>query len=232
MSDAISNIDTSGKKKFKSQLIPAVYFKNLIKNIGTVSETVSKPVDYESIATASNNTQQLIEEEDLNTQKIVLSKSSNEHTVSALSLKSIRKKRELEAAINPVQTNPEDLPKDNFTFDELKEHWDFCATQFYKTGRMLMSSTMNMAKLTLNENQLIVEFPNKGTQLSFEENLYDLISYIHRKLNNYHLKVEVKVNEQVEVKRAYTIDDKLDYLKELNPTLDKLIKTFDLDVKP
>ncbi|HLW61778.1 MAG TPA: hypothetical protein VKY33_00120 [Flavobacterium sp.] len=231
MFDAISNINPSGKKKFKSQLIPAIYFKNNTKNISITSETVSNTTVSEPTNPELNHPKST-EQTDLNIQKVQLSKSSNEHTVSALSLKSIRKKRELEAAINPVQTNPEDLPKDNFTFDELKEHWDFCATQFYKTGRMLMSSTMNMAKLTLNENQLIVEFPNKGTQLSFEENLYDLISYIHRKLNNYHLKVEVKVNEQVEVKRAYTIDDKLDYLKELNPTLDKLIKTFDLDVKP
>lgn len=95
-----------------------------------------------------------------------------------------------------------------------------------------MSSTMNMAQLTLNEDELIVEFPNTGSKLSFEENLYDLVSFIHRKLNNYHLKIEVKVNETVEVKKAYTIDDKLNYLKELNPVLDNLIKTFDLDIKP
>ena len=63
-----------------------------------------------------------------------------------------------------------------------------------------MSSTMNMAQLTLNEDELIVEFPNTGSKLSFEENLYDLVSFIHRKLNNYHLKIEVKVNETVEVK--------------------------------
>ncbi len=91
---------------------------------------------------------------------------------------------------------------------------------------------MNMAQLTLNEDELIVEFPNTGSKLSFEENLYDLVSFIHRKLNNYHLKIEVKVNETVEVKKAYTIDDKLNYLKELNPVLDNLIKTFDLDIKP
>ncbi len=170
--------------------------------------------------------------DDLNTQKIILSKETGEHQISALSLKSIKKKRELEASINPVQINQEDLPKDHFTFEELKKNWDFCSNQYYTTGRMLMSSTMNMAKLTLNENLLIVEFPNTGSKLSFEENLYDLVSYIHKKLNNYHLKIEVRVNEAVEVKRAYTINDKLDYLKELNPALDILIKTFDLDLKP
>lgn len=95
-----------------------------------------------------------------------------------------------------------------------------------------MSSTMNMANLTLNETILVVEFPNEGSKLSFEENLYDLVSYIHKKLNNYHLKIEVKVNEKTEVKKAYTINDKLDYLKEINPTLNILIKTFDLEIKP
>lgn len=151
--------------------------------------------------------------------------------MSALSLKSIKKKRELEAAINPIQINPEDLPKDQFTFDDLKKHWDYCSAQYYTTGRMLMSSTMNMAKLSLNGHNLLVEFPNNGSKLSFEENLYDLVSYIHKRLNNYHLKIEVRVNETVEVKKAYTIDDKVNYLKELNPVLDQLIKTFDLDIK-
>ncbi|WLD25093.1 hypothetical protein NU10_06915 [Flavobacterium dauae] len=89
-----------------------------------------------------------------------------------------------------------------------------------------------MANLSLNETVLTVEFPNKGSQLTFEENLYDLVSYIHKKLNNYHLKIEVKVNENTEIKKTYTINDKLDYLKEINPTLDLLIKTFDLEIKP
>lgn len=161
-----------------------------------------------------------------------MSKTTNEHQVSALSLKSIKKKRELEASINPVQINQEDLPKEHFTFEDLKKHWDFLSNQYYTTGRMLMSSTMNMANLSLNDTVLTVEFPNKGSQLSFEENLYDLVSYIHKKLNNYHLKIEVKVNEHTEIKKAYTINDKLDYLKEMNPALDLLIKTFDLDIKP
>ena len=91
---------------------------------------------------------------------------------------------------------------------------------------------MNMAKLTLTDCLLTVEFPNTGSKLTFEENLYDLVSYIHKKLNNYHLKIEVKVNEQVAVKRVYTIDDKLEYLKGLNPNLELLIKTFDLEAKP
>lgn len=182
-------------------------------------------------AQQENTALQQQQETDLAVQKVVLSKATNDHQVSALSLKSIKKKRELEASINPVNINVEDLPKDHFTFEKLKEHWDFCSAQYYKTGRMLMSSTMNMAKLTLNNDLLLVEFPNSGSKMSFEENLYDLVSYIHKKLNNYHLKIEVQVNETTEIKRAYTIDDKLNYLKELNPDLDRLIKTFDLDIK-
>ena len=145
--------------------------------------------------------------EDLSTQKVILSKETGEHQISALSLKSIKKKRELEASINPIQINQEDLPNDHFTFEELKQYWDFCSNQYYATGRMLMSSTMNMANLTLNQNILTVEFPNTGSKLTFEENLYDLVSFIHKKLNNYHLKIDVKVNEQTEIKKAYTIHD-------------------------
>ncbi|WKW45613.1 DNA polymerase III [Myroides sp. JBRI-B21084] len=89
-----------------------------------------------------------------------------------------------------------------------------------------------MANLTLQNDVLLVEFPNEGSKLSFEENLYELVSYIHKKLNNYHLKIEVIVNEKTEIKKAFTIHDKLDYLKKINPVLENLIKTFDLEVKP
>lgn len=168
---------------------------------------------------------------EINTQKITLSKDTNEHKISALSLKSIKKKRELEASLNPIQINQDDLPKDLFTFEELKKHWNFCSNQYYSTGRMLMSSTMNMAQLNLNSEILTVEFPNTGSKLTFEENLYDLVSYIHKKLNNYHLKFNIVVNEKVELKKLYSPNDKLEYLKEVNPTLDLLIKTFNLETK-
>ena len=188
--------------------------------------------DLKKVEAPSKVESKLEDNQSLITQKIALTKDTNQHQVSALSLKSIRKKRELEASINPIQINQEDLPKDQFTFEEFKKHWDYCSSQYYATGRMLMSSTMNMAKLTLIDNLLTVEFPNMGSKLTFEENLYDLVSYIHKKLNNYHLKIEVKVNEEVEIKRAYTVDDKLDHLKSINPALDLLIKTFDLEAKP
>ena len=221
--------DASRKKKSRSGIIPAFLFRK--KNINDTPVLYERR-EQERNEVAENQTVAETEQEEITTQKAVVSKSSNEHSISALSLKSIRKKRELEAAISPVQINPEDLPKDHFTFEELKVHWDFCSEQYYKTGRMLMSSTMNMAQLELHDNNLIVEFPNTGSKLSFEENLYDLVSYIHKKLNNYHLKIEVRVNESVTVKKAYSIDDKLNYLKGLNPALEDLIKTFDLDLKP
>lgn len=220
---------TSRKKKSRSGIIPAVFFRKGHVNNTTVIYEKAEPQQHK---VAEPRTTEENEQQDIATQKVVVSRSSNEHSISALSLKSIRKKRELEAAISPVQINPEDLPKDHFTFEELKVHWDFCSEQYYKTGRMLMSSTMNMAQLDLQGNNLIVEFPNTGSKLSFEENLYDLVSYIHKKLNNYHLKIEVRVNESVTVKKAYSIDDKLNYLKGINPVLEDLIKTFDLDLKP
>lgn len=231
MFNAIGYVNTSWKKKFKSELIPASFFQRTEKNNHSIVVEEPKKVENQSIKKEDNSAENT-NSEDLSTQKVVLSKETNEHQISALSLKSIKKKRELEASINPVQINQEDLPKDNFTFDELKNHWDYCSNQYYQTGRMLMSSTMNMANLTLNDTVLKVEFPNEGSKLSFEENLYDLVSYIHKKLNNYHLKVEVIVNEKSEIKKAYTINDKLDYLKEINPALNTLIKTFDLEIKP
>lgn len=217
------------KKKFNSQLIPAAFFKNvnaknIAEQISNIDVVVNKPITTSPVK--EKDTQ-------INQNETIEPKIENSITgVSALSLKSIQKKRELQATINPIAINHEDLPKDSYTFDQLKTHWDYCSKQYFSTGRMLMSSTMNMANLTLQNDVLLVEFPNEGSKLSFEENLYELVSYIHKKLNNYHLKIEVIVNEKTEIKKAFTIHDKLDYLKKINPVLENLIKTFDLEVKP
>jgi len=170
-------------------------------------------------------------DEELATQKIILPKATNEPQISALSLKSIKKKKDLEASLSKVHVNPDDLPKETFTLEKLMEYWTFTSEKFFKTGRMLMSSTMNMATPVIEGSLIKIELPNEGSKISFEENKYDLVNFLRKKLNNYDLEIHIEVNESIKIKKAFTIEDKYNLLKEKNPDIDILFKTFDLDLK-
>nr|WP_297306248.1 hypothetical protein [uncultured Flavobacterium sp.] len=185
-----------------------------------------------SISTVNSDNNKVNEvEPEIETQKIVINTQSNEYAVSALSLKSIKRKKELEASLSKVTVNPEDLPREAFNFEQMIEHWDFIADRFYTTGRMLMYSTMKMSVPQLNGSSITIELPNEGSKISFEENKYDLVNYLRKKLNNYDIEIQIIVNEEIKIKKAFTIEDKFNHMLELNPNLELLVKTFDLNLK-
>lgn len=89
---------------------------------------------------------------------------------------------------------------------------------------MLMSTPL------LNGAKITIELPNESTKQEFESGSIELLGYLRGKLHNHDISIEVIVNEVVETKYAFTPDDKYEKLKEINPVLDLLRKTFDLDV--
>ena len=56
------------------------------------------------------------------------------------------------------------------------------------------------------------------------------MSYLRKNLNNYDINLDITVNEEMEKKYAYTPIEKYEKLKEKNPNLELLRKTFDLDI--
>ena len=141
-----------------------------------------------SISTVNSDNNKVNEvEPEIETQKIVINTQSNEYAV------------------------PEDLPREAFNFEQMIEHWDFIADRFYTTGRMLMYSTMKMSVPQLNGSSITIELPNEGSKISFEENKYDLVNYLRKKLNNYDIEIQIIVNEEIKIKKAFTIEDKFKF---------------------
>ena len=150
---------------------------------------------------------------------------------SAFSLKSIQNKKKLEATLFDNKVDEKDKPKDHFTEEQLNQLWDSCVNNYFKTGRMLMAANMQLGIRNLKGNVLEIEFPSEGIKISFEENVYDLVNYLRRKLNNYDFLIQTFVNEQIEVKKAFTLEDKMNHLKTKYSSVELLIKTFDLTYK-
>lgn len=155
-----------------------------------------------------------------------------EKKVSALSLSSIRARKEMESSLEKKVVNPDDLPKEPFTADQFMTEWNKYAEKLARSGFMLMSSLMGMVPPVIQGTSVSLEMPNEGSKLSFDENKFDLVNYLRKKLNNFDLEIEITVNEEVKIqKRVLDKEDKLVRFIELNPAMQYMKEIFDLEFK-
>jgi hypothetical protein len=93
-----------------------------------------------------------------------------------------------------------------------------------------MESLLSISDPKLEGTTIIHELPNDGSKIDFETELYGLLGYLRGHLHNHDITIKIVVNESVEKKFAFTAQDKYNRLNELNPNLELLRKTFDLDI--
>lgn len=155
---------------------------------------------------------------------------SNAPKISALSLASIRAKRELQEANKSFVKKEEQLPTEPFSETEMLLQWNKYAQRLGDKGQKIMESLILINDPKLEGTTIIHELPNEGSKIEFENEKNELQGYLRGKLHNHDIVIEVIVNESVENKFAFTAQDKYNRLNEINPTLDVLKKTFDLDI--
>ena len=63
-----------------------------------------------------------------------------------------------------------------------------------------------------------------------ERENFELMEYLRAKLNNHFIQLQISVNEKSAKKFAFTPEEKYEKLREKNPAIDLLRKTFDLDL--
>ena len=149
--------------------------------------------------------------------------------VSALSIKSIQAKRELLQQTQKVQEEDVHLPAEPFTETEMMLEWTRYAQKLGDKGHRIMESYMLINDPRLEGTTIIHELPNEGSRIDFEKELMSLAGYLRGKLHNHEISIRLEVNETIENKRAFTAQDKYNRLNEINPGLELLRRTFDLD---
>lgn len=150
--------------------------------------------------------------------------------VSALSLSSIKAKRELEKTNRAIVRTDAELPKEAFTETDMLLQWNKYAQRLSDKGYKIMESLLLINDPKLKGTTIIHELPNEGSKIDFESEKHDLLGYLRGKLHNHDIQIEVIVNEHVENKFAFTPQDKFNRLNQINPSLDILRRTFDLDI--
>ena len=147
-----------------------------------------------------------------------------------MSLGSIRAKKELEAQLKPIERHHDELPTKPFTETQMLEQWIKYANRLGDKGYKILESLLLLNDPKLEGTTIIHELPNESSKIDFEGEKHDLLGYLRGKLHNHNITIEIKINETIELKKAFTVQEKYDRLNEINPALEILRKTFDLDL--
>ena len=151
--------------------------------------------------------------------------------VSGLSLSSIRAKKLYEAQKRARQPEPEDLPEDPVDEEQLIQLWNAFIERTESKGKKILASSLATDTPKLQEGHyILIELPNSTMKKEVERDQLDLMTYLRKSLNNYSLQLRVSVNEETARQYAFTPEEKYQKLKEKNPAIDLLRKTFDMDL--
>lgn len=149
---------------------------------------------------------------------------------SGLSLKSIRAKKEHQIKKMDVTVSEDDLPTEPFTDEDFKKAWGTYIAQLHKKGERIMASILEMETPKIKGTDIQLTFPNDTLRVELERAQYPLLDYLRKTLQNYNLKLDISVNEEATKKYAFTAMEKYEKLKEKNPSIEVLRKTFGLDI--
>ncbi|MFG6687851.1 DNA polymerase III subunit gamma/tau [Mariniflexile sp. HNIBRBA6329] len=229
----LASITFDGEKKnSRHYIIPPSFFKkkgitpmpvsvpNKVENQSTVSET--KTVSIKPTSDTANKFQ-------LNEPPKVDLKIDTKRA-SGLSLKSLKVKKEHLIKQMDVVVDEENLPKEPFTEAELIKAWNEFIEILQNEGKHNLASILSIDTPKVKGTEIHLEYPNATNKVELERNQYDLMLYIRKTLNNFDISLSITVNEELEKQYAYTTLEKFEKLKEKNPNIDTLRKTFDLDI--
>jgi DNA polymerase III subunit gamma/tau len=154
----------------------------------------------------------------------------NAERISALSLKSIQQKRQLELQSKNKTKVTEDLPEEAFSETDLQTAWHDYAKILDHKGERIIASHLQMVLPVAENNVIKVTYPNQTIKVELERAQQQLLNFLSKKLNNYSLKLDIEVNESEQRNYVYTPKERFDRLKEKYPIMEKIKKTFDLDI--
>ncbi|AKA33987.1 DNA polymerase III, subunits gamma and tau [Flagellimonas lutaonensis] len=244
----LASISFDGEKKKSDSIIPASYFKKDARKEATpppenvvvehqknapqhqTAET-PHPIDIDSPIEHTKKDVPSEEEGRPSTAPPKIKLEKPQKRVSGLSLSSIKVKKEFQSSKETVPVDENELPKDPFTEADMRKHWNDFTNDLIRKGKRILGSNLQTDEPKLVNGHIIrIELPNHTMKKEVEREKKPLLDHLKQKLNNYSIRLQVSVNEEVEKKFAFTPEEKYEKLKEKNPAIELLRKEFDLDL--
>ena len=148
--------------------------------------------------------------------------------VSNFSLKSINFKKEIKK--NETKLGAKKNLEVKFTKKELLLYWKEYKKKIEKTGNYNMLAILEMDEPRLKINNLI-EFnvANSFNKIELEGEIDEILPFLRNKLKNDKINIAVKIKE-MKNEAVFTLKEKFEKMKNYNPAISLLKKTFDLDI--
>jgi len=227
----LASITFDGEKKnSKHYIIPASYFrakgiKPIAVSIPKKEKTDTKPIGEQVIETKVPSDAALVHEP-----TPVIDLKNDTHRTSGLSLKSIKAKKEHQIRQMEVVIDPNDLPKEEFTEAQFMKAWKAYIKSLNVNGEKIMASILEMDTPKLEGTSIGLEFPNETLKIELERAQFPLMEYLRKTLKNFDISLNITVNEEAAKQYVFTPIEKYQKLKEKNPNIELLKKTFGLDI--
>lgn len=121
-------------------------------------------------------------------------------------------------------------PKDAFTLDQLKQHWEAFLRILQSENQIPSFNALQSGKIGLKPGFVIhFEFNSGSLEAEFNSQRTRLMHFFREQLNNYAIDFQVEIKEDKEVKFIITKADVFQQLAEKNPLLLKMKQEFGLD---
>ena len=125
----------------------------------------------------------------------------------------------------------EDLPTEAFSQEDLNEAWKKYQNLKSEKGEQNIASLFNISSPLLLEDYLIeYSVPNSLNKVELEREFTYFLPFLRERLQNYSLRIQIKINEESEKSFIYTAEEKYERFKEINPAIEQLKKELDLDL--
>ncbi len=149
--------------------------------------------------------------------------------VSGFSLSSIALKKAAKEKSQPkvIET---DLTEDPFELEQVESLWKQYIENSKKEGKSNIAAILSMNKVSLNKDfELGFVVANEMNQVELSKEMERLIPFLRNALNNQSLSIKLEISETTREDAVYSPNEKYLHLLKINPNLDSLRTTFDLD---
>lgn len=162
------------------------------------------------------------------------SKSTTSHT---LKLKGRGKRRgsgirisDAHLPTEEVEIDPNDLPKDGFTEEQMQNIWNERVNLLFGTRPSILSSLTKHPPKLKEDYTIELELDGEHQLDQLQESRSVLVEAIRKELNNFSVQLETPVKEVIVKKKAYTPKEIYHQMAEENPHLETLREQLGLDL--
>lgn len=147
-----------------------------------------------------------------------------------VSIKKLLEKKEEEEATHSLR---EDLPKESYSFDQIKMLWRRYAFVLKERGlETFYNALIKRDPIDSGEHVYLMELDNQIQIDYINPHLSEMVDYLRKEVRNYLIRIDLKLSENPEEEVKFlTGKDKFAALARKNPNLHTLKNLFNLDIE-